>query len=128
MQLQISHPITIAMSCAIVGLSRCAYYYQPKLSDDSVIVSVLSAITDRHLRWGFPKCFNHIRKFGYKWYHNRVYRVYCQLKLNLRVKRKQRIPQRNLERLSAPIKRGECWSMDLLMAAVAINAGLELSM
>jgi hypothetical protein len=43
------------MSCAIVGLSRCAYYYQPKLLDDSVIVSVLNAITDRHLRWGaFP--------------------------------------------------------------------------
>ncbi|WP_180297844.1 hypothetical protein [Snodgrassella alvi] len=31
-----------AMSCAIVGLSRCAYYYQPKLPDDSVIMSVLS--------------------------------------------------------------------------------------
>ncbi|OCG44469.1 hypothetical protein A9G28_00535 [Gilliamella sp. Fer1-1] len=55
------------MSCAIVGLSRCAYYYQPKLQDDSVIVSVLNAVTDRHLRWGFPKCFNRIRKLGYQW-------------------------------------------------------------
>ncbi|WMY92498.1 hypothetical protein [Snodgrassella communis] len=52
------------MSCAIVGLSRCAYYYQPKLLDDSVIVSVLDAITDRHLRWGFPNCFNRFRKLG----------------------------------------------------------------
>jgi hypothetical protein len=40
------------MSCAIVGLSRCAYYYQAKLLDDSVIVSALNAITDRHLHWG----------------------------------------------------------------------------
>ena len=55
-QLQQNHSFTITMSCAIVGLSRCAYYYQPKLQDDSVIVSVLNAITDRHLRWGFPKC------------------------------------------------------------------------
>ncbi|WP_180296430.1 hypothetical protein [Snodgrassella alvi] len=54
------------MSCAIVGLNRCAYYYQPKLPDDSVSMSVLSAFTDRHLRWGFPKCFNRIRKLGYK--------------------------------------------------------------
>ncbi|WP_255458441.1 hypothetical protein [Gilliamella sp. ESL0250] len=33
-QLQQNYPVTIAMSCAIVGLSRCAYYYQPKLPDD----------------------------------------------------------------------------------------------
>ncbi|KDN14672.1 hypothetical protein [Snodgrassella communis] len=45
-QLQEGHSVTFAMSCAIVGLSRCAYYYQPKLPDDSVIMSVLSAITD----------------------------------------------------------------------------------
>jgi putative transposase len=46
------------MSCTIIGLNRCAYYYQPKLPDDSVIMSVLSALTDRHLRWNFPKYFN----------------------------------------------------------------------
>ncbi|PIT51296.1 hypothetical protein BHC44_10825 [Snodgrassella alvi] len=65
-QLQENHSITIAMSCAIAGLSRCTYYYQPKLPDDSVMMSVRSAITDKHLRCGFPKCFNRIRKLGYK--------------------------------------------------------------
>jgi putative transposase len=113
-QLQQNHPVTITMSCAIVGLSRCAYYYQSKLPDDSVIRSVLGAITDKHLRWGFPKCFNRIRKLGYKWNHKRVYRVYCELKLNLRVKRKQRIPPRSPERLSVPNKQGECWLMDFM--------------
>ncbi|WP_239326732.1 hypothetical protein [Snodgrassella gandavensis] len=57
MQLRESHCVTITMSCAIVGLSRCADYYQSKLPDDSVIVSVLSAITDRHLRWGLSQVF-----------------------------------------------------------------------
>ncbi|WP_081303477.1 IS3 family transposase [Gilliamella sp. WF3-4] len=77
-----------------------------------MIVSVLNAITDRHLRWGFPKCFNRIRKLGYQWNHKRVYRVYCELKLNLRVKRKKRIPPRCPERLLVPNKQGECWSID----------------
>jgi putative transposase len=66
MLLQENHFVTIAMSCAIVGLSRCTSYYPPKLPDDSVMMSVRSAITDRHLRGGFPKCFNRIRKLGYK--------------------------------------------------------------
>ncbi|MCO6504898.1 MAG: hypothetical protein J6568_05725 [Snodgrassella sp.] len=48
MELQEGHPVTITMSCAIVDLSRCAYYYQPKFPGDSVIRSVLSAITDKH--------------------------------------------------------------------------------
>ena len=34
-ELQTTKCLTIALSCAIVGLSRCAYYYQPKLQDDS---------------------------------------------------------------------------------------------
>ncbi|WP_143558696.1 transposase [Snodgrassella alvi] len=93
------------MSCAIGGLNSCD---QPKLLDDSVMMSVLSAITDRYLCWNFPKCFNSIRKFGYKWSHRCVYRVYCQLQLNLRVKRKQRIPPRSPEKLSVLNKLGEC--------------------
>jgi hypothetical protein len=64
------------------------------LQDDSV----LNAITDRHLRWGFPKYFNRIRKLGYQWNHKRVYRVYCELKLNLRVKRKKHIPPTNTKK------------------------------
>jgi putative transposase len=102
------------MSCAIIGLSHCAYYYQPKLPDDSVIVSVLSAITGKHLRWGVPQCFNRIRKLGYNWNHKRIYRIYCQLKLNLRVKRKQRIFLLSPEKLSVPNKLGECWSMNFM--------------
>jgi transposase InsO family protein len=63
---------------------------------------------------GFPKCFHRIRKLGYQWNHKRVYRAYCELKLNLRVKRKKRIPPRCPERLLLPNKQGECWSMDFM--------------
>ncbi|MCO6504535.1 MAG: hypothetical protein J6568_03845 [Snodgrassella sp.] len=47
-QLQESHCVTIAMSCTIVGLSRCAHNDQPKLADNAVMMVVLSAITDKH--------------------------------------------------------------------------------
>jgi putative transposase len=41
-------------------------------------------------------------------------RIYYQLKLNLRVKRKQRITPRTPEKLLVPNKLGECWSMDFM--------------
>ncbi|WP_144366068.1 hypothetical protein [Snodgrassella communis] len=67
-----------------------------------MIISVLNAITVRHLRWGFPNCFNRFRKLGYQWIYKCVYRVYCELKLNLWVMGKIRIPPRTPERLSVP--------------------------
>ncbi|MWP50480.1 hypothetical protein GQ591_12135, partial [Gilliamella sp. Lep-s5] len=54
---QATHSITIAMSCAIMGLSRSAYYYQPKLPDHSMIIAILSDIAERHLRWVFLNVF-----------------------------------------------------------------------
>ncbi|WP_144340385.1 integrase core domain-containing protein [Snodgrassella communis] len=114
MQLQESHSVTFAMSCAIVGLSGCAYFYLSKLLDDSVIISVFNAITVRHLRWGFPNCFNRFRKLGYQWIYKCVYRVYCELKLNLWVMGRIRIPLRTPEKLSVRNKLGVCWSMDFM--------------
>jgi putative transposase len=77
-------------------------------------MSVLSAIMDGHLRWNFPKCFNRIRKLCYNRNHKCVYRIYCQLKLNLRVRRKQRIPPRSPEKLSVPNKLDECRLMNFI--------------
>ena len=45
-------------------MSRTAYYYKPKLSDDSEIIDVLNKLTDKHNRWGFPKCFKRIRSLA----------------------------------------------------------------
>ncbi len=91
-----------------MNVSRCAYFYQPKSTDDSMIISLIQSMTDKHLRWGFPKCFHRIRKLGYKWNHKRVYRFFCLLKLNIRSKRNKRLPQRYPEPLSVPICLEKC--------------------
>ena len=46
---------------------RTAYYYKPKLSDDSeiIVIDVLNNLTDKHSHWGFPKYFKRIGKLGY---------------------------------------------------------------
>jgi len=55
--LQSQYCVTIKMSCTIVNLSRCAYYYQPKSADDTRIISLLKPIIDKHLRWEFISVF-----------------------------------------------------------------------
>ena len=91
-QLQAQHGISIVVSCQIVCISRTDYYYVPKLNDDEAIVDKLAELTDKHTRWGFPKCYKRLRKLGYVWNHKSVYRVYTAMKLNLRRKAKRRLP------------------------------------
>ena len=52
--------VTIRISCTIVNLSCCAYYNQLKLVDDFMMNSLFKSITDKHLRWRFPKFFYRI--------------------------------------------------------------------
>jgi putative transposase len=71
-----------------------------------------------HSRWGFDKLFSQLRRQGYNWNHKRVYRVYCELKLNIRIKPKKRIPRRENNALIQPIAPNLCWSIDFMSDAL----------
>ena len=51
--------------------------------------------------WGFGLCFMFLRNSkGFKWNHKRVYRIYRELELNLRIKPNKRIKRDKPEALS----------------------------
>ena len=49
-KLQAQYSISILVSRQVVCISRTAYYYKLKLSDDSEIIDVLNELTDKHNR------------------------------------------------------------------------------
>ena len=105
---------SIVQCCHAAGLSRTAYYYQPKLGDDSELVDALLALIEKHPRWGFPKCRKRLRALGHYWNHKRIYRVYLMLKLNMRRKNKRRLPTRHPLPLAVPPTFNISWSMDFM--------------
>lgn len=92
------------------------YAYQPKLADENAeIVDWLLRLTTTHKRWGFGLCFLFLRNTkGFKWNHKRVYRIYRELKLNLRIKPRKRIKRDKPEALSVPSEINQVWSMDFM--------------
>jgi len=91
------------------------YYYQPKQkSEDGLIIQELSALADLHKTWGFWLMFHRLRKLNYSWNHKRVYRVYTMMRLNLRNKRKKRLPVSVKEPLLRPISPNITWSIDFM--------------
>ena len=55
-----------------------------------MIADWLVRLTHNQRNWGFGLCFLHLRNVkGFAWNHKRVYRIYRELELNLRIKPKK---------------------------------------
>ena len=64
---------------------------------------------------GFGLCFLYLRNvLGYGWNHKRVYRIYCELELNLRIKPRKRLKRDKPDELAVPEAPNQVWSMDFM--------------
>lgn len=107
--------MSLRQACLLFCISSSVFYYQPKRkSGDDHIVRELSVLADAHSTWGFWMMFHRLRKLEFAWNHKRVYRIYKQMRLNLRCKRKKRLPSRVKEPLVRPIRPNITWSMDFM--------------
>jgi len=113
--------VSIALACRAFEISETCYRYSPVLSDENEeIADWLERLTANKRSWGFGLCFLYLRNVqGYGWNHKRVYRIYCELELNLRIKPKKRLKRDKPEPLAVPEKPNETWSMDFMADQLA---------
>ena len=106
----------IRVACAAVGISETCYRYKPKLdTENAEIADWLIRLTHNQRNWGFGLCFLYLRNVkGFGWNHKRVYRIYRELELNLRIKPKKRLNREKPESLFVPERINQCWSMDFM--------------
>ena len=119
--------ISIRFACESLGISASCYHYQAKLSGENALVADwLLRLTETHRRWGFGLCFLYLRNVkGFCWNHKRVYRIYCELELNLRIKPKRRIKRYKPDALSVPLTNNQVWSMDFMSDSLADGRSLR---
>ncbi len=108
--------LSIRVACDTFQISETCYRYQAKLSDENAeIADWLLRLTHNQRNWGFGLCFLYLRNVKhFIWNHKRVYRIYCELALNLRIKPKKRLKREKPEALAVPEAMNECWSMDFM--------------
>ena len=84
---------SIRLACEAFGISQTCYRHQAKLSDENAMIADwLLRLTTTYKRWGFGLCFSYLRNVKkFEWNHKRVYRIYRELELNLRIKPRRRI-------------------------------------
>ena len=108
--------VAIRLACWMFSISETCYRYQAKLSDENAeIADWLVRLTHNQRNWGFGLCFLHLRNVkGFSWNHKRVYRIYRELELNLRIKPRKRLVRAKPEPLAVPDAINDCWSMDFM--------------
>jgi len=108
--------VSIALACRAFEVSETCYRYSPKLDDENEqIADLLLGLTKAKKTWGFGLSFLYLRNVqGYGWNHKRVYRIYRELELNLRIKPRKRLKREKPDELAVPEAPNEVWSMDFM--------------
>ena len=108
--------ISIRLACICLSISESCDRYEAKLSDENALIADwLMRLTGNQRNWGFGLCFMYLRNVkGFGWNHKRVYRIYRELELNLRIKPKKRLKRDKPEQLAVPQTINETWSMDFM--------------
>jgi putative transposase len=106
----------IRHACRTFEVSETCFRYQAKASEENArIADWLVRLTTTYRDWGFGLCFLHLRNVkGFGWNHKRVYRIYRELELNLRIKPKKRLVREKPEPLAVPETINQVWSMDFM--------------
>lgn len=113
--------VSVALACRTFGVSETCFRYAAKLCEENQkVADWLERLTGAHRTWGFGLCFLYLRNVkGFGWNHKRVYRIYRELELNLRIKPKKRLVREKPEPLAVPSRPNETWSMDFMSDQLA---------
>jgi putative transposase len=124
--LRIGFRIPQRRACTLVGLQRSSYYYRRHRDPQTELRMRLKDLAAARVRYGYRRLHVLLMREGWVINHKRVYRLYKQEGLSLRLKTKKkrasaaRVP---LLPASAPM---ECWSMDFVSDRLADGRQIRL--
>ena len=78
------------------------------------MIEKLNELVEKRPSIGFWQCYHRIRRTGIKVNHKKLYRIYTQMKLNIRRRAKKRLPARVKQQLFQPSKINQVWSIDFM--------------
>jgi putative transposase len=106
---------SVRRKSGVLGLRRQTYYARKRgqrpEEEDNRIAEQLHRITKQFVDWGFWLVFYYLRNQGYNWNHKRVYRVWRQEELHLRIVPNRPKIKRVYQDLLAPEQINEGWAM-----------------
>ncbi len=101
------------------------WYYISK-KDDGQVIDKLNSLAEGYPTRGFDEYYNRIRNEGLQWNRKRVLRIYRNMGLTQRRKRKRRLPSRVKQPLEQPLGINQNWSMDFMSDSLSYGRAFRV--
>ncbi len=117
--------LTERQSLKVIGMSASALRYRPRPDRNGVLWERIVALAQRHRRYGAAMIYLKLRQAGELVNHKRVERLYGLEKLQVRRRRRKKIPVSERQPLIRPGAPNEVWSADFVFDRIASGRMLK---
>lgn len=109
----------------IAGMSASSLRYRPAPDRNVALRAQIIALAERHPRYGAGMIYLKLRQAGEIINHKRVDRLYALARLQLRRRRRKKVPLGERQPLARPQVANEVWSMDFVFDRIASGRALK---
>lgn len=109
----------------VIGMSASAFRYQPVADRNSTLREKIIALAQRHRRYGAGMIYLKLRQAGEIVNHKRVDRLYAEAGLQVRRRKRKKIPVADRHPLARPLAANQVWSMDFVFDRTAEGRSLK---
>jgi len=109
----------------VVGMSASAYRYEPAQDRNCALKEKIIALAQRHRRYGAGMIYLKLRQAGELVNHKRVDRLYTEAGLQVKKRRRKKIPIADRHPLERPTAANQVWSMDFVFDRTAEGRSIK---
>ena len=99
---------------AVARMSASAFRYEPRPDRNIEVREQIQALASRHKRYGVGMIHLKLRQAGWPVNYKRVERLYQQAKLQVRRRKRKKVPVGDRQPLFRPTSANQVWSMDFV--------------
>jgi transposase InsO family protein len=104
---------------AVVRMSASALRYRPRPDRNAALRAEIVTLAHRHRRYGAGMIYLKLRQAGRVVNHKRVDRLYAEARLQVKRRRRKKIPMADRQPLTRPAYRNHVWSADFVFDRTA---------
>lgn len=113
------HGLSERHALRVVGMSASAYRYQTMPDRNQALREQIVTLAQRHRRYGAGMIYLKLRQSGQPINHKRVERLYAEAGLQVRRRRRKKVPVSDRQPLGRPLAANQVWSMDFVFDRTA---------
>ncbi len=113
------HGLSERQALRVADMSASAFRYRPRSDRNSALREQIILLAQRHRRYGAGMIYLKLRQSGWRVNHKRVDRLYAQAGLQVRRRKRKKVPLSDRQPLTRPDAANQVWSMDFVFDRTA---------